>query len=69
MIEPEKGNNNSILTGLTGLADRTPRLIEWLTSGEEIQRPELSHYAIIAGYSPSSFCRPNVHTPINPPST
>jgi hypothetical protein len=28
-------NNNSILTGLTGLADRTRRRIEWLMSGRK----------------------------------
>jgi hypothetical protein len=27
--------NNSILTGLTGLADRTRRSIEWLTGGKK----------------------------------
>ena len=33
----EKGSKNRILTGLTGLADRTPRHIEWLTSGKKHQ--------------------------------
>ena len=40
MIGPEKGTNNSILTGLTGLVDRTACHREWL--GETTS--ELIHY-------------------------
>ena len=48
MIGSEKSIANGILTGLAGLADRTRRLIEWLTSGQETPRSELTHYERVA---------------------
>jgi Zn-dependent protease len=49
----EKGQSQqSILTGLAGLSDRTRCHIEWLASGKKLPRSELTHYARSAAQQP-----------------